>query len=703
MDSHSAESLSADLQLNRVCDEFELAWQAGKSPAIEDYVPRVGQPEQLRLLRELWEIERHHRRRADGQPVDEHALRELHPDLALRLNDSQRTIATAGAAATSRQSATGQASGEAPRGTGLHIRCPHCSSPVELLPDAPVDDVSCNACGSTFSLVDDDGDAREARALEQLGRFELLARLGVGGFGTVWKARDTELDRIVAIKIPRKGNLNTREVEQFLREARAAAQLRHPNIVPVFEVVRERDMLFIVSEYVRGTPLSKWTRDDRHPALEVAKVCAAVTDALDCAHEAGIVHRDLKPSNVMVDLHDQPRLMDFGLAKREIGEVTMTVDGLILGTPAYMSPEQARGEGHWTDRRSDIYSLGVMLFHLLTGELPFRGTGAAQIQARLRSDPPDPRSLDRSVPIDLATISLKCMDYDPNRRYQTAREVGDELRRVLDGFPIRARPISRLTRATKWARRNPAQATALVLGAVLAIGGPTTAVVIEMQRQEIESRLDERETLVSQREGEKRALQRELEQSQARLATLTGTEPTVDVPQWRQELIVSLLDQHLDGYQRQIDTMDNGSQKAELQISVGRLLVSCQRYGAAIEYLTDADQTLVDGGEDDAATALRRADIGLRTSHLLFAAGRLDEASTWLARARDALDRVDQESSVASIHQIDQALLGIAVDPPTPADEQRLHAARDAKLQAADAWPEDIRELPPIVDALLRQ
>ena len=265
----------------------------------------------------------------------------------------------------------------------------------------------------------------------------------MGGFGTVWKARDTELDRTVAVKIPRKGQLESAEIEQFFREARAAAQLRHPNIVSVHEVGREGDTLFIVSDLVRGVTLSDWLTGQHHNNREVSLVCKTIAMALHHAHEHGVIHRDLKPSNIMLDQEGELHLMDFGLAKRDVEEVTMTVDGQILGTPAYMSPEQAEGHAHITDRRTDIYSLGVVMFEMLTGEHPYRGNAQMQVQQRLMEDAPDPRALNRHIPRDLSTICLKCLERDPNHRYATARRLADELQRFLEGEPIQARPISR--------------------------------------------------------------------------------------------------------------------------------------------------------------------------------------------------------------------------------------------------------------------
>src|SRR5262249_31540133 len=306
----------------------------------------------------------------------------------------------------------------------------------------------------------------------KLGRFELIAKVGAGAFGTVYKARDPELERVVAIKVPRAGGLaRAEDLERFLREARSVARLRHPGIVPVHAVGQQDGLPYLVSDFVPGIPLGEHLSSHRPPAREAAALIAAVADALQYAHEQGVVHRDIKPSNILLGDDGRPHLTDFGLAKCEAGEVTMTLEGQVLGTPAYMSPEQASGEAHRVDGRSDVYSLGVILYQMLSGELPFRGTARMLLDQVLHGEPRSPRSLNDRLPRDLETICLKCLQKEPGRRYADAAALAEDLRRFLTGRPIQARPVGRTERLGRGGRRNPLVASLVAaLFLVLAAG-----------------------------------------------------------------------------------------------------------------------------------------------------------------------------------------------------------------------------------------
>ncbi|HEY5911396.1 MAG TPA: serine/threonine-protein kinase [Verrucomicrobiae bacterium] len=318
--------------------------------------------------------------------------------------------------------------------------------------------------------------AKPAGAGQRFDNYELLEKIGQGGMGVVYKARQLNLDRIVALKLLPFGQFSNEEtVQRFKIEAAAAAGLQHPNIVAIHDVGEEDGQHYFSMDFIEGQTLAEVVREKPLPARRAAGYLKTIAEAVHYAHQHGILHRDLKPSNILIDRSDQPRITDFGLAKRLTVDSDMTLTGQVLGSPNFMAPEQAEGRLHQVGPATEVYSLGALLYHLLTRQPPFQAdTLTSLLKQVIETEPVPPRLLNPGVPKDLETICLKCMEKEPARRYQTAKALAEDLDRFLDDKPIQARPVGVAGKGWKWCRRRPALAgmgAALVLVFLLGVGG----------------------------------------------------------------------------------------------------------------------------------------------------------------------------------------------------------------------------------------
>jgi predicted Ser/Thr protein kinase len=305
----------------------------------------------------------------------------------------------------------------------------------------------------------------EPTHVRSFGDYELLRELARGGMGVVFLARQVSLHRPVALKMILAGQLaDEADVKRFHLEAEAAANLDHPGIVPIYEVGQHEGQHFFSMGFVEGQSLAQKLAGGPLPPCEAAALLVKVAEAVAYAHQHGVIHRDLKPANILLDAHGSPRITDFGLAKNVQGDSGLTGSGQILGTPSYMPPEQAGGNRGAVGPAADVYAMGATLYGMVTGRPPFQAaTVVDTVQMVVSQEPVPPRRLNVTIPRDLETIILKCLEKEPRRRYGSAAALAEDLQRFLDGEPILARPVTAFERGLKWARRRPAIATLLAM------------------------------------------------------------------------------------------------------------------------------------------------------------------------------------------------------------------------------------------------
>jgi serine/threonine protein kinase len=339
---------------------------------------------------------------------------------------------------------------------------------------------------------------------EPVPGYAILAELGRGGFGAVYKAQQISLNRLVALKMDLAGSYaSAEERSRFRTEAEIIARLQHPNIVQIHEVGEHHGRLFFSLELCPGGNLEKKLAGTPLPPEEAAQLVEALARTMQAAHEKGVVHRDLKPANVLLAEDGTPKVTDFGLAKK-LGEAGQTVSGAVMGTPPYMAPEQVLAQKGTVGPATDVYALGAILYECLTGRPPFRAaTTMETLEQVCGAEPAAPRLLQPGVPRDLETICLKCLGKEPGRRYASAQELAEDLRRMQAGEPIRARPVSRVERGWRWCRRNPvvavlaASLSAVLIGSLIGL----TSLWLQADREREQAQRERDQTAAARKEA----------------------------------------------------------------------------------------------------------------------------------------------------------------------------------------------------------
>ena len=429
-------------QIDAICDRFECAWRTGQQPDLAEFLAAAPAGAKSHLFRDLLSLDLEYCRQQGEQP-DARLYSERFPEFrhVVAMAFESRPVNLTGTGGNRNNSACASTL-DSPAGMGGQK-------------DGHLD----------FFL-------NQPHGFNEAG-YEIEGELGRGGMGVVFKAHQIALNRPVALKVVKSGGFASEaELIRFQNEAEAVAQLDHPHIVPIYEVSQVRGQHFFTMKLVSGNSLDKRLAEFASDFRASARLVATVAQAVHHAHQRGILHRDLKPANVLVDEQGGPHVTDFGLAKRLDASQEATHSGVMLGTPSYMAPEQASGARGGISTATDVYGLGTILYALLAGRAPFAGTTLIDTLEMVRSQTPEPPSqLNALVPRDLEIICLKCLEKEPQRRYQSALALAEDLDRWLRGLPILARPVGVTTRAMMWCRRNRALATLAALLLFALLGG----------------------------------------------------------------------------------------------------------------------------------------------------------------------------------------------------------------------------------------
>jgi tetratricopeptide (TPR) repeat protein/tRNA A-37 threonylcarbamoyl transferase component Bud32 len=489
-------------ELDEVCLRFEEAWRARTDtpPLPEEYFGARPGPRRPALLHELLAVDLAYRRRHGERPTAVE-YQERFPEYVPVVEAVFTEPAPPPEASCSGHWPPPPV-GDAAR-AALHPGGPNGAASVTAVDEPP----------TQVQETVPSPPAAGGRRLDvpQVPGYEVLGKLGEGGMGVVYKARQVSLNRVVALKMI-LADAGPRHLERFRSEAEAVARLHHPHIVQIYDVGEAEGRPFFSLELVAGGSLAARLAGAPQPPREAAQLLETLARAVHAAHERGIVHRDLKPANILLTRDGQPKVTDFGLAKRLDVERGQTQQGEILGTPPYMAPEQVMGKVREVGPPVDVYALGAVLYEMLTGRPPFRGeTPVDTVLLVLSEEPIPPRRLQPKVPPDLETICLKCLQKRPRKRYASALDLADDLRRFLGGEPIRARPVPAWERALKWARRHPGRAALAGTALLAALGGASGAVFYGLYKDQ-QAAYEKQQAAYQERQAA--ALRHRLEQRQ---------------------------------------------------------------------------------------------------------------------------------------------------------------------------------------------
>lgn len=450
----------------------EKSRHGGPPPDIEVYLASVPEPERHDLRIELQAASKASAGTMEWAASDANAVPNSGP------NPSQQTIDFAPSSTVVRASAEASPA--------------RTSDRAAVSPEGTLDYVAPSP-GQTTDDVDRELSSDESPLPKSVAGHEIIRVLGRGAMGVVYKARQRGLKRIVALKMILAGaHATSQDLARFRSEAEAVAHLQHPNIVQIYEVGDEEGRPYFSLEYVDGASLDSKVRGTPLPPKDAARLMQQIAAAMEYAHAHGIIHRDLKPANVLLTADGVPKVTDFGLAKRLEDDSGHTRSGTVLGTPSYMPPEQAEGGASEAGPLADIYSMGAILYEMLTGRPPFRGSTVLETLEQVRTrEPVAPTQLQPNIPRDLETIALKCLQKEAAKRYASAAVLGEDLSRYLAGEPIVARPVSRVERVWRWCRRNPRTAVLSAAVALLIVAWAVTSSILawnlKQQRDETES------------------------------------------------------------------------------------------------------------------------------------------------------------------------------------------------------------------------